>query len=151
MTNYERINSMDIEDMSKFDLFRCPRGGDYVGNPYCDKFGSCQECFLAWLNEEESDNKQTDDFSEQESKIGFVCNKLSDNARLAMLGSACSELAAALFEYLSKNCKSPDKKTIEKVMKVQVLLDVLDSDFIDYSVYKRLLNKMIKNIKEGKI
>ena len=150
MTNYERINGMNIEDMSKFDLFRCPRGGDYVGNPYCDKFGSCQECFLAWLNEEESDNKQTDDFSEQESKIGFVCNKLSDKARLAMLGAACSGVAAALFEYLGKNCKTPDKKTVEKVMKVQVLLDVLDSDFIDYSVYKRLVNKLIKNIKESK-
>lgn len=55
MTNFERIKSMSIDEMTRscIDFFSCPYGTPYVGCPMEKRFNnSCIDCTKHWLESE---------------------------------------------------------------------------------------------------
>lgn len=53
MTNADRIRSMTDEELADWLSIYCCRNKTY--DAHCETFGSCEACWLAWLNEEVTD------------------------------------------------------------------------------------------------
>lgn len=99
------------------------------------------------------------DFREQDEKIKFICENVSELSRLLQVGEECAELIAAIFKYLRK--MSADNPTLkseqeiienikEEIMDIQLCVDMADSKLIDYEIYNRKLNRWAKRLSYGK-
>lgn len=99
------------------------------------------------------------DFKEQDAKIKFICENVSDLSRLLQVGEECAELIAAIFKYLRKmSADNPTPKTEEEIianikeeiMDIQLCLDMVDGSLIDYEIYNRKLNRWARRLGYGK-
>lgn len=99
------------------------------------------------------------DFKEQDAKVKFIYENVSDTSRLLQAGEECAELIAAIFKYLRKmSADNPTPKTKEEIvanikeeiMDIQLCIDMVDSKLIDYDIYNRKLNRWAKRIGYGK-
>ena len=82
---------------------------------------------------------------------------MSDTSRLLQAGEECAELIAAIFEYLRKmSADNPTPKSeeeilhniTEEIMDVQLSLDTVGSNLIDYDIYTSKLNRWVKRLKQ---
>jgi hypothetical protein len=95
------------------------------------------------------------DFAEQDAKIRYICENVSDMSRLLQLGEECAELTQAIFKYLRKmSTDNPTPKTEEEIisnvkeeiMDVQLCIDCVDADMVDYEIYNCKLNRWNKRV-----
>lgn len=95
------------------------------------------------------------DFEEQDKKIRFVCDNTSSISRLVQLGEECAEFIQALHKYLRKQLDdNPTPKTEdeilanikEELMDIQLSLDCISADLIDYDIYQKKLNRWVSRL-----
>lgn len=98
------------------------------------------------------------DFREQDEKIKFICENVSELSRLLQVGEECAELIAAIFKYLRKmSADNPTPKSEqeiienikEEIMDIQLCIDMVDNKLIDYEIYNRKLNRWYRRLKES--
>ena len=96
------------------------------------------------------------DFTEQDAKIRYVCVNVSSLSRLIQLSEECAEYIQAVSKYLrtmSQDNPTPksEKEIIEnlkeEIMDIQLCLDCIAADMIDYKIYERKLNRWVRRLK----
>ena len=95
------------------------------------------------------------DFKEQEEKIRFIGENVSDTSRLLQAGEECAELIAAIFKYLRKmSADNPTPKTKEEIVAnikeelTDVLLCVNAVGLYDPEIYRQKLDRWYRRLKE---
>lgn len=101
-------------------------------------------------------NEMTEkDFEEQDKKIKCVCDNTSSISRLVQLGEECAEFIQALHKYLRKQLgDNPTPKTEEEIlanikeelMDIQLSLDCISADLIDYDIYQKKLDRWVSRL-----
>lgn len=97
------------------------------------------------------------DFKEQEEKMRFIGENVSDTSRLLQAGEECAELIATIFKYLRKmSADNPTPKTKEEIVNnikeelTDVLLCVNAVGLFDNEMYQYKLDRWVKRLKESK-
>ena len=96
------------------------------------------------------------DFKEQDAKIKFICENVSELSRLLQAGEECAELIAAIFKYLRKmSADNPTPKSEEEIVNnikeelTDVLLCVNAVGLFDNEIYQQKLDRWYRRLKES--
>lgn len=97
------------------------------------------------------------DFKEQDEKIKFICENVSELSRLLQVGEECAELAADIFKYLRKfTDDNPTPKSEQEILdniKEEITDVMLCVDTVGYlydpEIYRQKLDRWYNRLKES--